>query len=53
LRKAFEWSEECEEAFDQLKKYLVTPPLLSQIVLGEALYLYLSVSSTAVSATLV
>lgn len=32
LRKAFEWSEECEHAFDQLKKYLASPPLLSRTV---------------------
>jgi hypothetical protein len=29
LRKAFTWSEECEEAFGKLKKYLTNPPLLS------------------------
>ncbi|XP_062170503.1 uncharacterized protein LOC133876233 [Alnus glutinosa] len=29
LRKAFEWSSECEEAFKKLKEYLTNPPLLS------------------------
>jgi hypothetical protein len=53
LRKAFEWSEECEKAFKQLKEYLSSPPLLSRTVLGEPLYLYLAVSPTAVSAALI
>ncbi|XP_059454999.1 uncharacterized protein LOC132185214 [Corylus avellana] len=53
LRKAFEWSEEYEQAFEQLKKYLVSPPLLSRVILGEVLYLYLAVSPTAVSAALI
>jgi hypothetical protein len=29
LKKAFKWSEDCEKAFEQLKKYLSSPPLLS------------------------
>jgi hypothetical protein len=29
LRKTFVWSNECEEAFGQLKEYLANPPLLS------------------------
>jgi hypothetical protein len=53
LRKAFEWSKECEKAFKQLKEYLSSPPLLSRTVLGEPLYLYLAVSPTAISAALI
>ncbi|XP_059446359.1 uncharacterized protein LOC132177899 [Corylus avellana] len=53
LRKAFEWTDECEEAFGQLKEYLMSPPLLSQTIPGEVLYLYLAVSQTAVSAALI
>jgi hypothetical protein len=53
LRKAFEWSDECEEAFSRLKQYLSTTPLLSRTIQGEVLYLYLAVSPTAISATLV
>ncbi|XP_059436627.1 uncharacterized protein LOC132169643 [Corylus avellana] len=53
LRKTFEWSEECEQAFEQLKRYLVSPPLLSRAVPGEVLYLYLAVSPIAVSAALI
>ena len=29
LRKAFEWSDKCEEAFSQLKQYLASTHLLS------------------------
>jgi hypothetical protein len=53
LRKAFEWTGECEEAFSHLKMYLTSPPLLSQTVLGEVLYLYLAVSPTVISAALI
>ena len=53
LRKAFECSEECEEAFQELKKYLALPPLLSTPVLNEELFLYLAVSPSAVSSDLV
>lgn len=35
LRKAFMWSEECEEAFAKLKEYLMNPPLLSRPSEGE------------------
>ena len=53
LRKSFEWTDECQKAFEDLKKYLSSPPLLSLSKLGEELYLYLSVSQVAVSAALV
>ena len=32
LRRAFEWTGECEEAFEQLKKYLVSLPLLCRTI---------------------
>ena len=53
LRKSFEWMEECQMAFDNLKAYLSSPSLLSPSKLGEELYLYLAVSQAAVNATLV
>jgi hypothetical protein len=52
LKKAFNWTEECERAFGELKIYLANPPLLSRPVEGEVLYLYLAVSRTAVSSVL-
>ena len=53
LRKAFEWTDECQKAFQDLKDYLTTAPLLSPSVHGEELYLYLAVSPHAVSSTLI
>ena len=53
LKKAFAWTDECEAAFQDLKRYLSNPPLLSPSKEGENLYLYLAVSNTAVSAALI
>ena len=53
LKKAFEWMDECQRAFQDLKTYLTVAPLLSPSVLGEELYLYLVVTLHAVSSTLV
>ncbi|XP_058725909.1 uncharacterized protein LOC131597216 [Vicia villosa] len=55
LRKEtiFEWTEECEHAFSHLKQALSSPPVLSGPEAGEILYLYLAVSTEAVSAALI
>ena len=53
LRKSFEWTDECQKAFEDLKKYLLSPPLLSLSKSGEELYLYIAVSQAMVSAALV
>ena len=53
LKKAFEWTNECQETFQDLKVYLTTALLLSPSVLGEELYLYLPVSLHAVSSVLI
>ena len=53
LRKAFEWTDECQKAFEDLKKYLSSPLLLSPSKPGEELYLYLAISQATVSAALV
>ena len=53
MRKSFEWTDECQKAFEDLKKYLSSPPLLSPSMPGEELYLYIAVSQAAVSAALV
>ena len=53
LKKSFEWTDECQKAFEDLKKYLSSPPLLSSSMPGEELYLYIAVSQAAVSAALV
>ena len=53
LRKSFEWTDECQTTFDDLKAYLSSPPLLSPSKPGEELYLYLVISQATVSAALV
>uniref|UniRef100_A0A2N9GMX4 Uncharacterized protein n=1 Tax=Fagus sylvatica TaxID=28930 RepID=A0A2N9GMX4_FAGSY len=42
-----------QQAFEELKRYLTEPPLLSPSKPGEELYLYLAVSPTAVSSALI
>ena len=53
LRKSFEWADECQKAFKDLKKYLSSPPLLSPPKPGEELYLYIAVSQVVISTALV
>jgi len=55
LRKSkdFEWTPACEQALQDLKRYLTSPPFLSKPKDGEQLYIYLAVSKGAVSAVLV
>jgi len=53
LRKTFEWSDECQWAFKDLKAYLTSTPLLSLSKPGEKLYLYLVTSPYAVSSPLI
>ena len=53
LKKLFEWMEECQQGFENLKVYLSSPPLLNPSRPRKELYLYLAVSQAAVSATLV
>jgi ribonuclease HI len=53
LRKAFQWTEECQRAFEELKVYLSSPPFLSPSQIGEELYLYLVVSASAVRSVLI
>ena len=50
--KKFEWIDKCKQAFQALKEHLGRPPLLSKLIDGEKLYLYIIVSQEAVSATL-
>ena len=53
LKKYFEWTAECQQAFEDLKAYLFSPPLLSPLKSGEELVLYLVVSPTAISVALI
>ena len=53
LRKSFKWKDECQKAFEDLKKYFSSLQLLSPSKPGEELYLYIAISQAAVSAALV
>ena len=50
--KGFQWNEECEKAFQDLKEYFMQTPMLTALVPGEDIFMYLSVSEHAVSAFL-
>ena len=52
LKRSFEWTTECQQAFEELKAYLSSPPVLSPSQPGEELFLYLAVSPAAISTAL-
>ncbi|KAL0319764.1 UNVERIFIED_CONTAM: hypothetical protein Sradi_5237900 [Sesamum radiatum] len=51
--KDFQWTQECEQALNDLKQYLTTPQLLTNPKVGKTLYLYLAVSDDVMSSALV
>ncbi|KAL0286736.1 UNVERIFIED_CONTAM: Retrovirus-related Pol polyprotein from transposon opus [Sesamum angustifolium] len=51
--KNFEWIEECQQAFEELKEYLARLPLLVKPIPGDILYLYLPSTSQAITSVLV
>ena len=53
LRKAFEWTDKSQQAFEDLKAYFASTLLLSPSKPSEELYLYLAVSLRARSSTLI
>ena len=53
LKHAFFWMDECEAALHELKHYLSNLSFLSPSKEGEDLFLYLAMSTTAVSAALI
>ena len=46
--KKFLWDDKCKQAFRSLKEYPSKLPLLSKLVEGEPLYLYLAVTEYAI-----
>jgi hypothetical protein len=48
----YEWTPECEKAFQDLKTYLSTPPVLTRPNEGDILGIYLATSDFAISAVL-
>ncbi|XP_016172929.1 uncharacterized protein LOC107615377 [Arachis ipaensis] len=51
--KKFQWTEEFEKAFTELKTILSSLPVLQRPEVGKPLYLYLSVSNYSISSALV
>src|SRR5574338_22989 len=52
-KQNFGWTTECEGAFRALIQHLSTPPILSNPINHEKLYIYLTVSENAISAALI
>src|SRR5436190_22212972 len=50
--KAIVWSTECMEAFEELKRYLANPPLLTRPRPGEVLLIYMAIIPEAGSSVL-
>jgi hypothetical protein len=51
--RPFVWTENAEEVFQELKRYLTSPPVMVAPELGEPLLLYIAATSEAVRAMLV
>ena len=51
--KKFRWSEECVIAFQELKRYLSHPPIMSSPVVDEVLFAYIAVALHAISLVLI
>ncbi|KAM1717529.1 hypothetical protein ACFX11_025352 [Malus domestica] len=52
-KKYITWTDECAEAFKNLKDYMSKAPLLSKPEVGDTLIIYLSVSASVVSSVLI
>ncbi|KAM1089809.1 hypothetical protein ACFX19_017735 [Malus domestica] len=52
-KKYITWTDECAEAFKNLKDYISKAHLLSKPEVGDTLIIYLSVSASAVSSVLI
>ena len=55
LRKSdkFEWNDDASKAFQELKDFLTTPPILTALEVGEVLLLYIAATTNVVSTVLV
>ena len=51
--KEFQWSEECFTAFQELKRYLSHPPIMSSPAVDEVFFAYLAVALHAISLVLI
>ena len=48
----YSWNQECQEAFDLIKRYLLAPPILIAPVEGRPLLLYITVLPDSIGVTL-
>jgi ribonuclease HI len=48
----FKWDEQCQNAFDSIKKYLLNPPVLAAAIKGRPLILYIAAQPSSVGALL-
>ena len=46
------WNEECQKAFDKIKEYLTSPPVLKPLRQSKPLILYLALEENAMGAML-
>ena len=53
MKKSFEWTIECQQAFEDLKAYLSSLPFLSPSKPSEELFLYLAVPPAVINVALV
>jgi len=51
-RSKFEWTEECEELFVQLKQFMAMTLVIQKPIHGQAIMVYLSISEEAISSVL-
>ena len=49
---SFQWNEQCDNSFQQLKDYLLNPPVLMAPILGKPFILYISATEIALGALL-
>ncbi|XP_074377178.1 uncharacterized protein LOC141718697 [Apium graveolens] len=52
-KKLVDWTPECHTAFEEIKRHLMNPPVLSKAKPGEPLSLYIAAGPKAVSSALV
>jgi hypothetical protein len=50
---SFNWTQECQDTFRELKVSMTSPPVLMKPIVGDTLILYLTVTDEAVSAVLI
>jgi dsDNA-binding SOS-regulon protein len=49
----FEWTEEAKDAFEKLKTYLTSSPVLTPLKKHEAMMLYIAATNMVVSAVII